>query len=65
MSPAVVSPIPAGYPHLNPYLTVSAGDGFLAFLSEVFGLAEINERVVDEQGRLRHAEVHAEKRATP
>lgn len=56
MSPEVILPIPAGYPRLIPYLTVSAGDRFLAFLSEVFG-AELNERVVDEHGGLRHAEV--------
>lgn len=50
-----VSPIPAGYHAITPYLTVSDGAAALAFYTRAFG-ARVTERMPGAGGKLMHAE---------
>ena len=51
-----VSPIPAGYPRVSPYLIVDDADGTLAFMLRVFD-GESLRRHTTPDGRIMHAEV--------
>jgi len=50
-----VKPIPDGYHSVTPYLTVSDATLLFEFVKDVFHATE-KERIVDENGRVRHAE---------
>jgi PhnB protein len=51
-----VSPIPAGYHTVTPYLVVAEGDGLIAFLKAAFQAEELS-RTVRPDGTIANAEV--------
>jgi len=52
----VVSPVPAGYHRVTPYLVVADGEGLITFLKKAFGAEELN-RTVRPDGAIANAEV--------
>ena len=50
------NPIPANYPQLSPYISVSNGAAALAFYQKAFG-AEVRMCLKEPSGRIGHAEV--------
>src|SRR5688572_29611343 len=54
-APKRVSPVPAGYHSVTPYLTVDDGARALDFYSRAFGARE-TERMAGPGGKLMHAE---------
>lgn len=53
---AAVQPIPAGYPRVIPYLSVSDGAAAIAFYLKVFGATE-RMRMLTPEGKIGHAEL--------
>jgi PhnB protein len=51
-----VKPIPDGYHTITPYICASDARKLIAFLQEAFD-AELGHQSVDDEGRIRHAEV--------
>jgi PhnB protein len=51
-----VSPVPAGYHTVTPFVIVKGAAGFIDFMKEAFGAVEMT-RVADESGAIGHAEV--------
>jgi uncharacterized glyoxalase superfamily protein PhnB len=51
-----VSPVPAGYHTVTPFVIVKGAVGFIDFMKEAFGAVEMT-RVADESGAIGHAEV--------
>ncbi|HET8666572.1 MAG TPA: VOC family protein [Terriglobales bacterium] len=51
-----VKPVPEGYHTVTPYLIIDGVDKVLEFLKRAFG-AEVTERIADDSGAVRHAEV--------
>lgn len=51
-----IKPIPDGYPAVSPYLIVPDPAATIDFLVKTFGAVE-KERMLDESGGIRHAEV--------
>ncbi len=51
-----ISPMPAGYHTVTPYLIVSDGEGLIAFLRQAFGAEELS-RAVRPDGAIANAEV--------
>ena len=51
-----VSPVPAGYHSVTPFVIVKGAVGFIDYMKEAFGAVELS-RVADESGSIGHAEV--------
>ena len=51
------SHVPPGYVAVTPYLCVSGARDAIAFYRDVFGAVERTPAIVDEQGRVGHAEI--------
>jgi PhnB protein len=51
-----VRPIPEGYHSVTPYLIVEGAERLMEFLERAFG-AQAGEKMLDQQGRIMHAEV--------
>ena len=51
-----VSPVPAGYHSVTPFVIVKGAVGFIDYMKEAFGAVEL-ARVADESGAIGHAEV--------
>jgi len=54
---AAVSHVPLGYVAVTPYLCVSGAREAMAFYRDVFGAVESTPAIVDEDGRVGHAEI--------
>jgi PhnB protein len=55
-APRKVSPVPAGYHTVTPYLTVSEGARALDFYTKAFG-AKVKERMEGPGGKIMHGEI--------
>jgi PhnB protein len=53
---STVSPVPAGYHTVTPFVIVKGAAQFIDFMKEAFGAVEMT-RVTDESGAIGHAEV--------
>jgi PhnB protein len=51
-----VKPIPDGYHTITPYIMAADANQFLSFLQKAFD-AEVRHKTLDDEGRVRHAEV--------
>jgi PhnB protein len=51
-----VNPIPENYHTISPYLIVEGAERLIEFLERAFG-AQLGEKMLDQQGRIMHAEV--------
>ena len=56
MTSTSVKPIPEGFHSVTPYMTASDAKAVIDFLQRTFD-AQVTERIDDEQGRIRHAQV--------
>ncbi len=52
-----VSPIPAGYHSVTPYLCIKGAAKAIAFYKEAFGAKEVMEPIVSPDGAIGHAEI--------